>query len=61
MSIVNDVARSLPRINASLKNHQVEHQPSMVEVEGKNLETPVYILIDLGVTLSYISPTILEK
>ena len=33
----------------------------MVEVEGMVNQTPVTILIDLGASLSYISPKIVEK
>ena len=33
----------------------------MVEVEGKINQTPIAILIDLGASLSYISPKLVEK
>ena len=58
---VGDLARTMPRINASLKNRQADYQTSMVEVEGKINQTPVSILIDPGASLSYISPNLVEK
>ena len=60
-STVGDVGRSLPRINAALKDRQAEYQPSMVEFEGKISDLIVTVLIDPGATLSYISPKIVEK
>ena len=54
--IVGDLARTMPRINATLENRQANYQTSMVEVEGKINQIPISILIDLGASLSYISP-----
>ena len=56
-----ELARTMPKINAALKNRQVEYQTSMVEVEGTINQTPISILIDLGASLSYISPKLVEK
>ena len=58
---VGDIARTMPRINASLENRQVDYQTSMVEVEGKINQIPISILIDPGASLSYISPDLAEK
>ena len=58
---VGDLARTMPRINAALENRQADYQTSMVEVEGKINQTPIAILIDLGASLSYISPNLVEK
>jgi hypothetical protein len=58
---VNDVARSIPNIFATLDNRQVDHQDSMVEMEGMIANPLVSILIDLGSNLSYVSPQIFEK
>ena len=58
---VGELARSMPRINATLENRQDEYQTSMVEVEGMINQTPVNILIDPGASLSYIAPQIVEK
>ena len=60
-SVVNDVARNVPRINASLECQQPDHQSTMLEIEGKILNTHVSILIDSGASLSYIAPTVVEK
>ena len=53
---VGELARSMPRINASLENRQAKYQNSMVEVEGMINQTPITILIDIGASLSYIAP-----
>eukprot|EP00253_Pinus_taeda_P008656 PITA_08656 len=60
-SIVGDVGRSFPKINAALEDRQVEYQPSMVEFEGKLSDLTFIVLIDLGVKISYISPKIVEQ
>ena len=49
----------MPRINVALENRQAE--TSMVEGEGKLNQIPISILIDLGASLSYISPDLVEK
>ena len=59
--IVGDLARTMPKINAALENKQYDYQTSMVEVEGKLNQKPISILIDLGASLSYISPDLVEK
>ena len=59
--MVGDLARGMPRINVALENRQAEYQTSMVEVEGMINQTLVTILIDLGASLSYIAPQIVEK
>ena len=51
----------MPRINAALENRQVDYQTSMVEVEGKINQIPISILIDPGASVSYISPSLVEK
>ena len=60
-SMVNDVARNIPIINATLEDRKADHQSTMLEVEGKILNTTVSILIDSGSSLSYITPIIVEK
>jgi len=59
-SFVGDMARSIPKINVALDDHQVEYQPTMIEFEGKMHNHDVSILIDPGMSLSYISPKIIE-
>ena len=58
---VGDLARTMPRINATLENRQEDYQTSMVEVGGKLNQIPISILIDPGASLSYISPNLVEK
>ena len=58
---IRDLARTMPRINATLDNRQEDYQTSMVEVEGKINQTPIAILIDPEARLSYISPKMVEK
>ena len=59
--IVGDQTRTMPRINVALENQQADYQTSMVEVEGKINQIPISILIDVGASLSYISPKLVEK
>ena len=56
-----DLARKMPRINKTLENQQADYQISMVDVEGKINQIPISILIDPGVSLCYISPSLVEK
>ena len=58
---IGELARSMPIIKVALENRQDEYQTSMVEVEGMIKQIPVTILIDLGASLSYIAPQIVEK
>lgn len=55
------ILQGIPRINATLDDCQENHQSSMVEIEGRILQTPISILIDPGSSLSYISPIVIEK
>jgi len=58
---VNDIARNIPIVNVSLEYRHVDHQSTMLEVEGKVLNIHVSILIDSGSSLSYIAPKVVEK
>jgi hypothetical protein len=49
---INDVARSMPQIYASLDNRQVDHQASVMEMEGMISNHIVYILINPHSNLS---------
>ena len=60
-SIANDLAMNVPRINDAFEYRQANHQSTMLEVEGKILNIHVSILIDLGSSLSYIAPKVVEK
>ena len=60
-STVGDVGRSLHRINAVMDGRQVDHQSSMVEIEGKINNTQFCFLIDPGATLIYITLGIVDS
>ena len=51
----------MPQIYAALNNSQVDHQASVVEMEGMIANHLVSILNDLGSNLSYVSPQTIEK
>ena len=51
----------MQRINVALENWHADHQTSMVEVKGMIQNLSVSILIDPSASLSYISPSIVEK
>ena len=55
-TIVNDVARIMPQIYATLDNKLVDHQALVVDMEGMIANHVVSILIDRGSNLSYVSP-----
>jgi hypothetical protein len=55
------MARSIPQIYATLDNRQVDHQYSVVEMEGMIANQLVSILIDPGSNMSYVSPQAVEK
>ena len=57
---VGDIARSVPRISASMENRKTYHQTSMVEIQGMLKDNLIPILIDPGANLSYVSPSIVE-
>jgi hypothetical protein len=50
----------IARIYATLDNKKVEYQSPMIEVEGKNDNHPIEILIDSGDNHSYIKSNIVE-
>jgi hypothetical protein len=47
-TIVEDMNKHIPRIYAALEDRQTKNQSHMIEVEGKIINPPVVILIDLG-------------
>eukprot|EP00253_Pinus_taeda_P009179 PITA_09179 len=59
-STVDEVGRSVPRINAALEDRHAEYQPTMVEFEGNISDLTVSVLIDPGATLSYVNPKVVE-
>ena len=60
-SRVGEVARSIPKINVTLEDHQAKYQPTMIEFEGKIFDQTISILINLRANLSYISPKIVKQ
>jgi hypothetical protein len=58
---VYEVARSVPKIHATLDNRQAYHQASMVEMEGMITNHLVYVLIDPSSNLRYTSPQTVDK
>ena len=60
-STMNDIARNIPIVNVSLEYRQVDHQSTMLEVEGKVLNIHVSILLNSGSSLSYIASKVVEK
>lgn len=58
---MGEMVRSLPRISVALEDHQAEYHPTMIELEVKIANSIVTILVDLGASLSYISPKIVES
>ena len=53
---VEDMGSRIPRIYTALDNKQAEYQLRMIEVEGMINNHPFTILIDSGVSHSYIDP-----
>jgi hypothetical protein len=60
-TIVNDVAGSVPQIYAALDNNQVDHQASVVKIEGMIFNHLVSVLIDPSSNLSYIALRAVDK
>jgi hypothetical protein len=55
------MARSMPRIYATVDNKQAIHQASVVEMEGMIANHLLSILIELGSNLSYVAPHTIDK
>ena len=51
---------STPWIYAALDDWQVDHQDTMVKIEGKVSNTSISILIDLGAYQRYVSPKVVD-
>ena len=49
------------QINASLEDRHEYHNSAIVEIEDTISNQNISMLIDLGATLSYITPKIMEK
>ena len=57
--MVEDITETL-RIYAALDGRQEDHQATMVEIEGKILNTSISILIDPRACRSYVSPKVVD-
>ena len=51
-STVGEIGKNYHRINAALEYQQVDHQSTIVEIEGTVSNHTLAILIDLGANLS---------
>ena len=56
---IEDIAGT-PQIYAALDGRQEDHQATMVEIEGKIMNTSVSILNDPGACRSYVAPKIVD-
>ena len=61
MHTVGDVGHIIPRIYADVDSRQVDHQASIIEMDGKICDQVVSILIDPGYNYSYINPNLVDK
>jgi hypothetical protein len=59
-SIVGYVGLILQKINAVVDGRQDDHQSTVVEAEGKVNYNHISVLIDLGASLSYVSPGVVD-
>ena len=57
---MRQVARTIPRIYATLEDRQEDHQSIVVEVEGKIAKQSVSILTNPISSHSYITPKLVE-
>jgi len=58
---VENAARGMPRIYATLDHRQADHQFNMIEVEGMINEQSISILVDFGASHSYVDPNLVER
>jgi len=49
------------RINAAPDDHQVEHQPTMIECEGMIAKKHVSVFSNPRASFRYVSPKVVEK
>ena len=59
--MVGELARGIPIINEAMETIQAEYQTSMVEVEDMLNHKPISILIEPRDSMSYVSPSLVEK
>jgi hypothetical protein len=61
VDMVEDMGINVPRICVALDNKKVELQSHMIEVEGKINNQPIFLLIDLGASHSYLDPKMVGR
>ena len=59
-STMEDVVRNNPIIYASLDNRHEEYQSNMIDIEGKIMDQPISILINLRESNIYIVSNLVE-
>jgi len=59
-TIVNDVARSVPKIYVAVENWKEYHQDSVVELKSFISKKPISILINPRSNLIYVSPQVIK-
>jgi hypothetical protein len=59
-SIIGDIGKSIHRINTTLYGRKEHHQSTILEIAGKIHDIKVSILIDLGDSLSYVTPCLVD-
>jgi hypothetical protein len=60
-STFGDIDQSIHRVNTGLDGRKENHQSTILEIEGKIHDKIVSILIDLGASLSYVTPTLIDS
>jgi hypothetical protein len=60
-STIGDIGKSIHRINTTLYGRKEHHQSTILEIEGKIHDKKVSILIDLGDSLSYVTPCLVDS
>ena len=58
---IGDVGKSIPRIYATFDKKQVDHQASIIQMEGQLCDQVVSILIDPRSNYSYVNPNPVDK
>lgn len=58
---IEDMARSMPKINATLDDRQMDHQSTVAEVAGKFNHRTISILIYPRQSHSYVTTRIMEE
>lgn len=60
-TIMNDIARNIPRKKEALEDRQEEHQSIIIDMEDTLSNQHVFILIDSRASFIYIGPQVVEQ